>query len=159
MVDHTAEEMSNNDITEVSLDIDNILLATDGSKYSVKATKTAIALAKLVNAKVTATFVDTGKEDAWLPEENLQEEVQLGVHPSEAGLEIAKKFGKKNGVEVSTTVLKGGVTKEIVYYARNHDIDLIIIGESGRTGLARIALGSVAESVTKASDVPVLVSK
>lgn len=159
MVDHTAEEMSEKDITNVDLNANKILLATDGSKYSVKATKKAIGLAKLINAKVDAVFVNTGEQDMRLPEENLEEEVLMGVHPSEAGLAVAKKFGEKNEVKVNTEILYGGVTKQIVKYAQDNNADLIIMGESGRTGLARIALGSVASSVVKAADLPVYVVK
>jgi nucleotide-binding universal stress UspA family protein len=159
MVDHTAEQMTEKDITTINPEIDKILLATDGSKHSVKATKMAIALAKLIDAELDAVFVDTGEHDMRLPEENLEEEVLMGVHPSKTGLEIAKKFGEKNGVKVNTEVLYGGVTKQIVKYAQNNNIDLIMLGESGRTGLARIALGSVALSVVKAADTPVYVVK
>lgn len=45
---------------------------------------------------------------------------------------------------------------EILQYARSHDIDLIVMGTHGRTGLARAALGSVAESVVRAASCPVL---
>lgn len=159
MVDHTAEKLTDKDIELVDLNIDKILLPTDGSKYSIKATKKAIALAKLAGAQIDAIFVDTGMDKIELPEEKLFEEVEMGVHPNEAGLAIAKKFGEKNGVEVNTKVLKGGVTKQIVKYARENDIDMIVLGESGRTGLKRIALGSVALSVTKAADIPVQVIK
>lgn len=159
MVDHTAEQMDEKDITTVGLDMNKILLATDGSKYSVRATKTAIALAKLIDAEVYAIYVDTGREETELPEEKLFEEVEMGVHPSKAGLAVAKKFGEKNGVEVNIEVLKGGIAKEIIKYARENDMDLIVAGESGRTGLKRIALGSIAESLVKASEVPVLIDK
>lgn len=157
MVDHTAEQMSKEDITNVNLNMDKIVLATDGSKYSVQATKTAVALAKLVDAKINAIFIDTS--GTALPEEKLEEETLLGVHPDKAGLEVAKKFGEKNGVEVNTEVLKGNITKQIINYADENEADLIILGESGRTGLARLALGSVAESVVKAAHVPVFVDK
>ncbi|MCK8825563.1 universal stress protein [Fuchsiella alkaliacetigena] len=159
MVDHTAMELSEDDITVLDLELDKILLATDGSKHSIKATKTAIGLAKLVEAKVHAVFVDTGADEAQLPEENLTEQVELGVHPNQAGITVAKKFGEKNGVQVETEVLTGGVTKQIIKYAQENDMDLIVMGESGRTGLARITLGSVAEGVIKSSEIPVWVDR
>ncbi len=46
--------------------------------------------------------------------------------------------------------------KEILQYAKAADIDLIIIGTHGRTGLARVVLGSVAEAVVRGAPCPVL---
>jgi nucleotide-binding universal stress UspA family protein len=46
--------------------------------------------------------------------------------------------------------------KEILQYAQSANIDLIVIGTHGRTGLARLVLGSVAEAVVRAAPCPVL---
>jgi nucleotide-binding universal stress UspA family protein len=45
---------------------------------------------------------------------------------------------------------------EILRYARSADIDLIVMGTHGRTGLARVVLGSVAETVVRTAPCPVL---
>ena len=45
---------------------------------------------------------------------------------------------------------------EILRYAKSANIELIVIGTHGRTGLARLALGSVAEAVVRAAPCPVL---
>jgi nucleotide-binding universal stress UspA family protein len=45
---------------------------------------------------------------------------------------------------------------EILQYAKSANIELIIIGTHGRTGLARLALGSVAEAVVRSAPCPVL---
>jgi nucleotide-binding universal stress UspA family protein len=65
----------------------------------------------------------------------------------------------RNGVTCELEVLKGGVAKRIVAHANDWNADLIVCGDTGRTGLKRIALGSVAETVVKGSDIPVLVVK
>ncbi len=158
-VDHTAEEFPESQICELKLNIRKILLATDGSAPAVKATQQAIALAKLVGAKIKAVYVRTGEDALLYPEERLADEVLAGVHPSEAGLGLAKKFAEKNGVELETEVLRGGVAPQIVKKAESEGADLIILGDTGRTGLARLALGSVAEAVVRASSTPVLVVK
>ena len=46
--------------------------------------------------------------------------------------------------------------KEILQYAQSANIDLIVIGTHGRTGLARLVLGSVAEAIVRAAPCPVL---
>ena len=45
---------------------------------------------------------------------------------------------------------------EILRYAKSANIDLIVMGTHGRTGLARLVLGSVAEAVVRAAPCPVL---
>lgn len=158
-VNHTAEEFPESQIGDVKLSIEKILLATDGSAPAERATQLAIALAKLVGAKIKAVYVRTGEDALLYPEERLADEVLAGVHPSEAGLELAKKFASKNGVELEVETLRGGVAPQIVKKAESEGADLIILGDTGRTGLARLALGSVAEAVVRASSIPVLVVK
>lgn len=51
----------------------------------------------------------------------------------------------------------GRPTKVIVEYADEHDIDQIIMGSHGRSGMSRILLGSVAEIVVRRASVPVTV--
>lgn len=154
-----AEDVNLNDIDEVCVEIDRILLPTDGSAPAVAATEYAVILAKAFNAKVKAVFVDTGIEALEYPEEIADEDVFEGVHASIKGLAIAKRMCERNGVECEVEVLQGGVAKRIVAAADDWDADLIVCGDTGRTGLKRIALGSVAETVVKGSDVPVFVVK
>lgn len=158
-VDRTAEQYPESEIGPVELKFKKILLATDGSAPAVKATKIAVALAKEVGAELTAVFVRTGEDVLLYPEERLADEVLSGVHPSEAGLELARKFAEANGVVCRVQILRGGVAPQIVKYAEREGFDLIVLGDTGRTGLARLAMGSVAEAVVKASSVPVLVIK
>jgi nucleotide-binding universal stress UspA family protein len=56
----------------------------------------------------------------------------------------------------SRGVVRGLVAPRIVEYARNEDIDLIIMGTHGRRGVAHLLLGSVAEHVVRIADCPVL---
>ncbi len=51
----------------------------------------------------------------------------------------------------------GDATREIVQEAANLGADLVLVGTAGRTGLARLALGSVAEQVVRRAGCPVLV--
>lgn len=154
-----AEDVSLSDIEEVCFDIDQILLPVDGSEPAVVATQWAVILAKTFNAKVKAVYVDTGEEQLELPEEVEAEDVFAGVHESVKGLAIARTMCERNGVECDAEVLKGGVAKRIIAAAEECDCDMVVMGDTGRTGLKRIAMGSIAEMVTKAAHVPVLVCK
>ena len=62
----------------------------------------------------------------------------------------------KPGVEISAGIAEGVPYIEIVRGAKALHADLLVIGTHGRTGLAHMMLGSVAERVVRTSDVPVL---
>jgi len=69
--------------------------------------------------------------------------------------EMASILGGERTVERVTEV--GKPTNTIVRYAEEHDVDQIVMGSHGRSGVTRILLGSVAETVIRRSPVPVTV--
>lgn len=72
-------------------------------------------------------------------------------------LEEAKERADAHGVTIDTEVQTGSTKRAIVEYAREHDVDHIVIGSHGRSGASRILLGSVAETVARRSPVPVTI--
>jgi nucleotide-binding universal stress UspA family protein len=56
----------------------------------------------------------------------------------------------------SSKIVTGASVPAILDYARDHNIDLIVMGTHGRTGLAHVLIGSVTERVVRLSDCPVL---
>ena len=154
-----AEDVKLGDIDEVCIDVDRILLPVDGSEPAVMATQYAVVLAKTFGATIKAIYVDTGLEQLELPEEIEAEDVYEGVHPSVKGLVIAKTMCDRNDVKCEAEIVKGGVAKRIIAVAEDYDADMVIMGDTGRTGIKRIALGSIAETVVKGSDRPVFVVK
>jgi nucleotide-binding universal stress UspA family protein len=60
-------------------------------------------------------------------------------------------------VPVVSEVLAGDPADEIVAYADNHDVDLIVVGSRGRGTLASTLLGSVSHAVLQEARRPVLV--
>lgn len=58
--------------------------------------------------------------------------------------------------EIPVVVTAASAALAIVDYATEHAIDLIVMGTHGRTGLAHLALGSVAEQVVRLAPCPVL---
>ena len=64
-----------------------------------------------------------------------------------------------HGLSVETKVVVGApVAAEVLELARSVHADLIAMGTHGRRGLERLVLGSVADKIVRASDVPVLVT-
>ena len=70
---------------------------------------------------------------------------------------LHKEFPDKSFSDVHFEVLFGSPATEIAKYAEEHDTDLIVLPSHGRTGLARLMIGSVAERVVRLAHCPVLV--
>jgi nucleotide-binding universal stress UspA family protein len=62
-------------------------------------------------------------------------------------------------VECRAEIIRGGVAKRIIALADECKCDVIVMGDTGRTGIKRLALGSIAETVIKGSFTPVFVVK
>jgi nucleotide-binding universal stress UspA family protein len=60
-------------------------------------------------------------------------------------------------VEINTTILRGSVPRNLIKAAEADNVDLIILGDSGRSGFSKISLGTVAETVMRLSSCPVLI--
>jgi len=71
--------------------------------------------------------------------------------------EELQELADEAGVDVETAVEVGKPVRTIVEYAENEEIDQIVMGSHGRSGVTRILLGSVAEAVVRRSPVPVTV--
>lgn len=66
---------------------------------------------------------------------------------------VAERF---HDIETVPAVRSGTTHEVILDYVDKHDIDIIIMGTHGKTGLSRYLLGSVTEKIVRISDVPVL---
>jgi nucleotide-binding universal stress UspA family protein len=73
-------------------------------------------------------------------------------------VKVAGRLEKK-GLAPTVTVLVGNVAEQIVDFARNENADLIVMASHGRSGISHWAVGSVAEKVFRASEIPVLLVK
>lgn len=66
---------------------------------------------------------------------------------------IAEEYGRR----VETQVVEGQAASAILEYAEEEDVDDIVIGSEGRSGVSRMLLGSVAEKVARRSPIPVMI--
>jgi nucleotide-binding universal stress UspA family protein len=137
--------------------IQNIVIATDGSENTQKAVSYGIKIAKLSGAKVYALHVinthslSKSLTAGW--------ETMYGVlkKDGQKATYKVKECGEALGIEVKEILLEGHPSSEILDFTKNNDIDLIVMGTLGKTGLDRLLMGSVAENVIRNSKVPVLV--
>ena len=68
-----------------------------------------------------------------------------------------KSLGEMKGVSVESVLLEGNPSDELIRYAEEEKMDIVIMGTLGKTGLDRFLLGSVAGNMVRHSKVPVMV--
>jgi nucleotide-binding universal stress UspA family protein len=76
---------------------------------------------------------------------------------SERLLEAGRERATEAGVDVQTETVVGRPTRAINEYVEEHDVDHVVMGSHGRSGVTRVLLGSVAEGVVRRAPVPVTV--
>ncbi|WP_132061180.1 universal stress protein [Halorussus amylolyticus] len=134
---------------------DTILVPTDGSTDAETATKTALGLAQRFDASLHAiNVVELDKFPANVGSEAAEELTQHG----EEILATLRNQATDVGISATTHVIEiaDSIHQAIIDYAEDHDVDLIVMGTQGRTGLNRLVLGSVAERTLRTSPVPLL---
>ena len=143
----------------------HILLATDNSAASEHAATLAVGLARAHGAKLTALYVVDPYPFLGIGQVNPQgfQSYMSAAHEhaTEAHAKVTA-LCEQNGPKVDLQLrMAEDVTASggIVQTARVEGADLIVIGSHGRTGLARLMLGSVAAKVVAESPVPVLVTR
>lgn len=142
---------------------DKILLPTDGSDVAFAAAERAVALAKLAGGALHVVFVlepypYTGIGAA--SSTGVQEYLADSQRQATAALTRISALAQVPGVTLSTETVEGSSPAEqIVEAARRCGADLIVMGSHGRTGVARVVLGSVAGKVLTLSPVPVMIVK
>ena len=136
-----------------------ILIPTDGSEKANYAAHKGLSLAKLVKAKeVIALHVKDLSALYNIPLDDTILLVNTGLgEEGKKAVGMVKKEGKKMGVEVETLIVEGNPAEEILIAAEERDIDIIVMGTLGRTGIQRLLLGSVAEKVIRHAPCPVFV--
>lgn len=146
--------------------INNILLPTDGSRYSLKAARYATNLAKKNNSKVTVMHVIDLSLDTDEPVKvdnldsitiEMKQETEIKTRAKNI-IENTAKFLINAHVPVKTEYfLSGNASEVIVDTAKKEKSDLIIMGHKGISGFRHTLLGSVAEKVLRQAPCPVLV--
>jgi nucleotide-binding universal stress UspA family protein len=136
-----------------------ILVATDGSENAEKAASYGINIAKITGAEVHALYV-ISTQNAVTPRtvtgwgEAVEEYLE---NKGKVAIEKVKKMGKDAGVKIEPVFLRGIPADKVLEYAEENNIDLIVMGTQGLTGIKKFLIGSVAENVVRHSKIPVMV--
>jgi nucleotide-binding universal stress UspA family protein len=146
--------------------ISKILVPHDGTEMSDKAFKNAVELAKMFKAKlVLLHIIEYGIEP--LPT-SLEDKGLINRARRSARIQLEKGWDKM--VEVKTHEIEndnvdligecryGSAAEQILRFAKNNKIDMIVMGSHRLKGISKIkALGSVTRKVSEIADCPVLI--
>ncbi|MDR3073895.1 MAG: universal stress protein [Deltaproteobacteria bacterium] len=140
--------------------IKKILCAVDLSEHSKLVAEYATTLAKSFDAEVIVLYTAPSLSQYvgfHVPPSSIENFVGEIVTGAEQSMEefIAEAFTDP-AVKAKGIILSGYAAQEIVGYAVKNDVDIIVMGTHGRTGIDRMLFGSVAEKVVKTAAVPVM---
>ncbi|WP_336345012.1 universal stress protein [Halalkalicoccus ordinarius] len=144
---------------------ERILVPTDGSRVAEAAVDHAVDIAEKYGAEVHALFIaDTDAIAYGLGTEQVDRIRQgnfQGMTELREDAEAATGYVKEQAEAVGLSVVErhaGGQPHDMIAdYAKENDVDLVVMGSHGRSGVRRVLLGSVTERTLRSTRVPVLV--
>jgi len=141
--------------------IDKILCPIDFSKCSRVALNNALEIAKVLGAELHLFHaILLYEDDSYRPDDRLPDNIvsyELIEEISNQKLTSIADDHREEAFKIVTASSRAfSATEEILNYADDHEIDLIIMGTHGRTAISHLLLGSVAERVIRMAKCPVM---
>jgi nucleotide-binding universal stress UspA family protein len=158
----------------MSIIYQRILVPLDGSERVAAALDHAATIANLAGARlsliqvipnaamlvretaVASPSIGLPTVDPYLSASQYESVEAALTQEAKATLESAAEKLRGDGITAETVLLKGAPADAILTFATENQTDLIVMSTHGRTGLARLVFGSVAESVLHRATCPVL---
>jgi nucleotide-binding universal stress UspA family protein len=142
------------------IDLNRILIPTDFSKHSANALTYAAAFADKFGAELHLLHV-VQELGIFIPDSvtgvpPVTPPVDVMTAAAREALEKAIRENNLDRFKAVADVRAGAPFYEIIRYAKEKDIDLIVMGTHGRGGLVHVLLGSVTEKVVRKAPCPVL---
>ncbi len=140
-------------------EVKKIMVPVDFSGNSQKILQSAVMLAGKFQARLSVVFVVQSFDDysgffvPHIPISQFEEEMLQAAQRKMTAF-VAENLTA--AVPYDAKVLQGDVANEILRYAEEAKIDLIVMGTHGYKGLEKVLFGSVAEKVVKMASCPVL---
>lgn len=144
------------------ISLNRILVTTDLSEASQFAVKAACELAVKFQAELKllyvvtypfTQFVEECQKDYGRSIDDCEREYEQAAHTA---IENVSTAPIQDESTVTRTVRTGFAVPEILDYAENADVDLLVIGTHGYSGLKHVLIGSVADLVVRQAPCPVL---
>lgn len=139
---------------------EEVLVPTDGSEASSAAVEHGVGIAEAHGATVHFLYVvDVGTEMSASAVGTIADDLTETLEAeAEDALDTTEGRADESGVGYERTVLEGIPHEAIVEYATDNDIDLVVMGSSGRSGLREHILGSTTDRVVRTAETPVLLT-
>ena len=141
----------------------HILISTDGSAASIKAAKAGIALAKALGAKITAYSAIESMQAIYMEgyafDEKMLEEIESSTRQAgQKRVAAIEKLCKAARVPFTSVINTVNTPYEgIVNAAKKQKCDVIFMASHGRSGIAKLVMGSVTQKVLTHTRIPVVV--
>jgi nucleotide-binding universal stress UspA family protein len=132
----------------------NILVPTDGSDGAMAALEEVLDITEGTDATIHTLYVVDSTVAQ--PESGYVDVLDALKESGEAATRRVAERVEDAELTAERAVNVGTPHREILDYVEDHDIDLVVMGTHGRTGLDRYLIGSVTEKVVRTSPVPVL---
>ena len=138
--------------------ITRILVPTDFSADADAALTYALGLAQAFGASIEVLHVvqDPLAAGVWSSEVYSADVAGLLINLVRDAEQRLRNYADGHGGPITTEVRTGPAARAILDFARERAFDLIVMGTYGRTGLARVVMGSVAERIVRLAPCPVL---
>ncbi|WP_435099913.1 universal stress protein [Halarchaeum sp. P4] len=136
---------------------DSVLVPTDGSDVAARGVAHALDFAAQYDATLHVLSVVPTEETTTVvgPAATGSLATAYEAESERTAADVAAR-ARERGLDVETTIETGRPHQTIVSYVRERDIDVVVMGTHGRSGVARFLVGSTTEQVIRRSDAPVL---
>jgi len=142
----------------------NILVPFDDSKFAQKALDVAKTLSKSfgstlhivtvvdISSVISPGMIRSKERKAW-------EQIRLSIrHSAKSVIQEKERQCASEKIKTKAWVVEGSAANEILKIIRENEIDLVVIGSKGLSGLSKMrALGSVSRKISELSDCPVMI--
>jgi len=142
--------------TEPRLLLKNILFATDFSPISDKAASFAAALAHKYGSKVLVTHVLPEPEPGVAHPDQVSERDEVARVEAERCLADFKAVDTFKDIAHEELLLQGDMVETLRATIEQKEVDLIVLGTHGRSGISDLIMGSIAENIFRHIECPVL---
>ncbi len=136
--------------SEPAKPIKKIVCPVDFSPSSQRALDNAITLSRRFKAELSILHIYTpvNYSSIWYEIDSIHENEKLKLQREQEFNDFLKDYDLTD-VTYQTVTLEGEVHTKVINYIEQNDIDLLLMGATGRTGLSRLLLGSTAVKVTR----------
>ncbi|HEX2440805.1 MAG TPA: universal stress protein [Methylomirabilota bacterium] len=136
------------------MNLETILVPLDGSPMAEAALTPAADLARLTGARLV--LLRAGQSATLAMSDPVDAQIDVMQEAQEYLEAVRARVAQAGDLSVETSAWYGPAVESIVDAARYRAADLIVMSSHGRSGVSRLVMGSVAESVLRSTVVPIL---